>query len=76
VGPRTDLDDVEKIKFFTLLRLELRPFRLPARSVFTTNADVVRAINVSSEQVANDVLKTPLTHRARTTDPSEILYRI
>jgi hypothetical protein len=32
VGPRTGLDDVEKIKFLTLQELELRPHGLPARS--------------------------------------------
>jgi hypothetical protein len=32
VGPRAGLDDVEKIKFFTLPGLELRPLDRPARS--------------------------------------------
>jgi hypothetical protein len=32
VGPRTDLDDVEKRKFLTLPGLELRPLGRPARS--------------------------------------------
>jgi hypothetical protein len=32
VGPRTGLDDVEKIKFMILPRLELRPLGRPARS--------------------------------------------
>jgi hypothetical protein len=32
VGPRAGLDDAEKIKFFTLPGLELRPIRRPARS--------------------------------------------
>jgi hypothetical protein len=31
VGPRAGLDDVEKKKFLTLPRLELRPFDRPAR---------------------------------------------
>jgi hypothetical protein len=31
VGPRTGLDDVEKIKFFNLPRLELRPLRSQSR---------------------------------------------
>jgi hypothetical protein len=30
VGPRTGLDDVEKRKYLTLSRLELRPLGLPA----------------------------------------------
>jgi hypothetical protein len=33
MGPRIGLDDVEKRKFVTLPGLELRPLRLPARSV-------------------------------------------
>jgi hypothetical protein len=32
VGPRAGLDDVEKRKFLTLLRLELRPLGRPSRS--------------------------------------------
>jgi hypothetical protein len=32
VGPRTCLDDVEKIKLLTLQGLKLRPLRRPARS--------------------------------------------
>jgi hypothetical protein len=32
VGPRAGLDDMEKSKFFTLPRLELRPLVRPARS--------------------------------------------
>jgi hypothetical protein len=32
VDPRADLEDVEKIKFLTLARLELRPLVRPARS--------------------------------------------
>jgi hypothetical protein len=32
VGPRAYLDDVEKIKFFNLPGLELRPFALPGRN--------------------------------------------
>jgi hypothetical protein len=32
VGPRAGLDDVEKRKFLTLPRLELRPLGRPARS--------------------------------------------
>jgi hypothetical protein len=32
VNPRAGLDDVEKRKFLSLPRLELRPLRLPARS--------------------------------------------
>jgi hypothetical protein len=32
VGPRTGVDDVEKIKFLTILGLELRPLGRPARS--------------------------------------------
>jgi hypothetical protein len=32
MGPRTGLDDVEKIKFFTPPGLELLPLRRPARS--------------------------------------------
>jgi hypothetical protein len=32
VNPRVDLDDVEKLKFFTLPGLELRPFGRPTRS--------------------------------------------
>jgi hypothetical protein len=32
VDPRAGLDDLEKRKFFTLLRLELRPPCRPARS--------------------------------------------
>jgi hypothetical protein len=32
VGPRAGLDDVEKRKFLTLLRLELRPLSRPSRS--------------------------------------------
>jgi hypothetical protein len=32
VGPRADMDDVEKRKFLTLRGLELRPLRRPARS--------------------------------------------
>jgi hypothetical protein len=32
VGPRTELDDVEKIKFLTLPGLELQPLGRPARS--------------------------------------------
>jgi hypothetical protein len=34
VGPRTDLDDVEKRKFLTLRRLEVRPLGRPARSQY------------------------------------------
>jgi hypothetical protein len=32
VGPRAGLDDVEKIKFLTLQRLELRPLGRPFRN--------------------------------------------
>jgi hypothetical protein len=32
MGPRAGLDDMEKWKFFTLLRLELQTFGCPARS--------------------------------------------
>jgi hypothetical protein len=32
VGPRTDLDDVDKREFLTLSGLELRPLDRPARS--------------------------------------------
>jgi hypothetical protein len=32
VGPRTGLDDVEKIKFLTIPGLELRPLQRPTRS--------------------------------------------
>jgi hypothetical protein len=32
VDPRADLEDIEKLKFFTLLGLELRPPGRPARS--------------------------------------------
>jgi hypothetical protein len=35
VGPRTDLDDVEKRKFLTLPVLELRPLYRPACSAVT-----------------------------------------
>jgi hypothetical protein len=32
VGPRAGLDDMEKLKYFNLLGLELRPLGRPARS--------------------------------------------
>jgi hypothetical protein len=32
VGPKADLEDVEKRKFLTLTQLKLRPFRCPDRS--------------------------------------------
>jgi hypothetical protein len=47
VDPRAGLDDVEKRKFFTLPRLELRPLGRPARSRCTDYAMPARGVWIS-----------------------------